>query len=114
MGKSPKFLEREAYRRQRLRDGARLLPVFGAGVLLLPDLLLSDPDVARGATAQGMVYFFAVWGALILLGFALSRLLLRDLGAETRPPARPAPAPASEPAPGPAPAPAPAPAKRAP
>ena len=76
---SSQFLERTAHRRQRLRDAARLLPVLGAAVLLLPDLLLSDPDVAEGATAAWTVYFFVAWAMLILLAFLLAGPLGRDL-----------------------------------
>lgn len=73
------FLERETYQRHRRADSARLLPVLGAGVLLLPDLLLSDPTIAFGATATWLVYFFLAWAGLIALTYVLSRRLRADL-----------------------------------
>lgn len=61
----------------RLKDAARLLPALGAGVLLLPDLLLADPAIAEGATARWIVYFFAAWAGLIGVAFWLSRAAYR-------------------------------------
>lgn len=73
----PLFLGREVYRRNRIADAARLLPVLGAILLLFPDLILSDERAATGATAPWLVYFFAAW--LFLIGLAL--LLARKLTA---------------------------------
>lgn len=71
----PIFLEREVYRRNRIADAARLLPVLGAVLLLFPDLILSDQAAAVGATAPWLVYFFSAWLFLIGLAFLLSRKL---------------------------------------
>jgi hypothetical protein len=60
----PLFLARESYRRRRLGDAARLLPLFGLVLLLLPGLL--------GAAASAMVYIFVVWAVLIVLVAVLS------------------------------------------
>jgi hypothetical protein len=64
------FLARAPYRRRRLRDAARLLPVLGLVLLLLP--LLWAPDAQMALSARDVVYFFAVWLFLIALaaGFA--------------------------------------------
>jgi hypothetical protein len=73
--RSPLFLERRSYRRRRLGDAARLLPVFGLAMILLP--LLWSP-VATGSarvTAWEGVYLFAVWAALIIIAAILSRAL---------------------------------------
>ena len=73
---APLFLARRAYRWRRVTDAARLLPVAGAVLVLLPILwrpaATPEPDTARGA-----VYLFAVWGGLIVLSLLLSRRLMR-------------------------------------
>ncbi|KIC43826.1 hypothetical protein RA28_19560 [Ruegeria sp. ANG-S4] len=77
------FLERQSYRRRRLMDAARLLPLLGAAMIALP---LLWPDESGGAGAVPMsaaiVYIFACWGILILIsllfGFAARRLSARE------------------------------------
>lgn len=64
--KRPLFLARAPYRRRRLRDAARLLPVLGMFLLLLP--LLWTPDDGVALRSGDVIYFFAVW--LILIGLA--------------------------------------------
>lgn len=64
--KRPLFLARAPYRRRRLRDAARLLPVFGAFLLLLP--LLWTPDSRMSLRSSDVIYFFSVW--LVLIGLA--------------------------------------------
>lgn len=64
--KRPMFLARAPYRRRRLRDAARLLPVLGLFLLLLPLLWKSESRLAL--TSGDVVYFFAVW--LVLIGLA--------------------------------------------
>jgi formate hydrogenlyase subunit 3/multisubunit Na+/H+ antiporter MnhD subunit len=68
--KRPLFLARAPYRRRRLRDAARLLPVLGLFLLLLP--LLWTPDARLSLDSGDVIYFFGVWLALIGLaaGFA--------------------------------------------
>ena len=66
------FLERRPYRQRRLRDAVRLLPLVGLLAWLLPLLWQADPE-ARPGTAAALIYVFAVWCALIVLSFALSR-----------------------------------------
>ncbi|WP_245191012.1 hypothetical protein [Jannaschia formosa] len=70
--------QRRAWRRERLRDAARLLPVLGLGLMLLPDLVLSGSDAARGATRPWGLYLFAAWGGLILLAVWLARALAAE------------------------------------
>ncbi|MBK5933034.1 hypothetical protein C8N32_11749 [Rhodovulum imhoffii] len=65
------FLEREGYRRRRLRDMARLLPVLGIVLFLLP-LLHGRPE------AGVIAYLFLAWAGLILLAGLLSRRLQED------------------------------------
>lgn len=73
----PVFLAPSGYRRKRLRDAARFLPVLGVALLLVP-LLWTRSDAAGGTgNAGALLYVFAVWAGLILAAFAMSRLLLR-------------------------------------
>ncbi|MBN8630189.1 MAG: hypothetical protein J0L76_04960 [Rhodobacterales bacterium] len=64
--KRPMFLARAPYRRRRLRDAARLLPVLALFLLLLP--LLWTPDSRVSLTSADVIYFFSVW--LVLIGLA--------------------------------------------
>jgi hypothetical protein len=76
-GQPSVFLERESYRRRRLMDAARLLPILGALLFMLP-LLWPDPDPGEAtngiAMSSAMIYVFAVWigliGAIFLFGKA--------------------------------------------
>jgi hypothetical protein len=88
---SPLFLERESYRRRRLMDGARILPVLGLVLFLLPALWRrpGEPNTAGEA-----LYLFAVWAALILAAALLARPLRR-----TEAPHPPAPPEAPPPPP---------------
>jgi peptidoglycan/LPS O-acetylase OafA/YrhL len=61
----PLFLARAPYRRRRLRDAARLLPVLGVLLLLLP--LLWTPESEVTLSAGDVTYFFLVWAGLIVL-----------------------------------------------
>ncbi len=73
--RAPLFLERRSYRRRRLGDAARLLPVFGVILILLPLMWSPDATGAARLTAWEGVYLFAVWGALIVVAAILSRAL---------------------------------------
>ena len=72
-GKGPLFVERRAYRRRRLRDAARVLPVVGAMLFLVPLLWMGG-----GETAGGGIYLFVIWALLIVAAAAISRPLSRD------------------------------------
>jgi hypothetical protein len=68
------FLERRLYRRRRMMDAARLLPLVGLLLFLAP--LLWAPNTGEGSsTAYGMVYLFAIWALLIAISAMLSRWL---------------------------------------
>ena len=91
------FLERHSYRRRRLSDAARLLPIVGAALFLIP---LLWPDAGDGVvdgggdggsngavpTSLATLYIFGVWAGLIVVAalFGIgTRLLGRaDGGAE--------------------------------
>lgn len=66
----PLFLARAPYRRRRLRDAARLLPVFGMFLWLLP--LLWAPEARLSLSSADVIYLFAVWLVLILLAAAFA------------------------------------------
>jgi hypothetical protein len=70
MAQVPVFLERESYRRRRIGDAAKLLPVVGIVLFLMPILW-----AGQGATAGGLVFLFVVWALLIFVMAALSRRL---------------------------------------
>jgi hypothetical protein len=70
---TPLFLQRGPYRRRRRIDAARLLPVFGAFLLLLP--ILWEPvagQAAERSTSGDALYLFAVWAGLICIARALA------------------------------------------
>jgi hypothetical protein len=58
----PLFLARAVYRKRRLRDAARLLPLLGFFLLVLP--MLWQPETAKGA-GHDWTYVFVIWGLLI-------------------------------------------------
>ncbi|MEM9427003.1 MAG: hypothetical protein AAGA06_09910 [Pseudomonadota bacterium] len=63
----PVFLERESYRRRRLGDAVRLVPLLGLVLLLLPGLLTTTNDA--------LIYIFTIWAVLIVVTAILSRKL---------------------------------------
>lgn len=70
-GRTSVFLERETYRRRRIMDAARLLPVLGVALFALP-LLWSKPDGltpedAPVSMSSALLYIFGVWAFLIVL-----------------------------------------------
>lgn len=70
--RTPPFLARDSYRLRRLMDAARFLPVFGFVLLLLP-LMREDPETGAASAASEGVYLFAIWMALILGTWLMSR-----------------------------------------
>ena len=64
---APLFLARAVYRKRRLRDAARMLPILGLFLWLLPALWAGPASAGRD-----WVYVFAVWAGLIALAAALS------------------------------------------
>ena len=78
------FLERQSYRRRRLMDAARLLPLLGVLLFLLPLLWrAADSTGAMGGVSMSnaIIYVFAVWIGLIAAIFVF--------GKSTRPWSRP-------------------------
>lgn len=107
----PLFLARRSYRRRRMMDAARLLPLAGLVLVLMP-ALWAPAHTPAPDTARGLIYLFAVWALLVAAAAVLSRGLAPaldaedeaegtppDLRAETpaAPPAAPPPAPPRRP-----------------
>ena len=67
----PVFLERDTYRQRRLIDAARVLPVIGAFLWMMP-LLWQGGEVS---TATAMMYIFGIWLGLVVISAVLSRRL---------------------------------------
>jgi len=71
-GRSSVFLERQSYRRRRLLDAARLLPLFGALLFAVP-LLWPVPEAGAGPEtsampmSDAMLYIFSAWAVLIVI-----------------------------------------------
>lgn len=65
----PLFLARQNYRRRRIEDAARLLPLLGGILFLLPLMVGGDIGPMR------LVYVFSAWFMLILSALLLARHL---------------------------------------
>ena len=76
----PLFLERASFRRRRMGDAARVLPILALIVTLVPVWWL--PDAVSGVT--GMVWAFVLWAALIVAIAVLHRALIRADAAAKR------------------------------
>jgi hypothetical protein len=70
--RQPLFLARESYRKRRLRDGARVLPIFGTVLLMLPLMWPAQPQMVL----SHWIFVFVLWLALI----ALAAILAPGLG----------------------------------
>ncbi|SET69618.1 hypothetical protein [Paracoccus homiensis] len=80
MADKPLFLERASFRRRRLGDAARVLPILALIGFMLPVWWL--PDAV--SFASGIVWLFGLWAALIVAIFALHRALIRAEAATIR------------------------------
>ncbi|WP_317055052.1 hypothetical protein [Roseovarius rhodophyticola] len=75
---NPLFLAKRTYHGRRMADAARLLPILGGGLFLLP-LLWKTPNEQGGTgTVQVMLYVFIVWVFLIGAAAILSRRIPRS------------------------------------
>lgn len=73
--RSPLFLARDAYRRRRLTDAARLLPFVGVFLFVLP-VLWQPAETPAPDTARGGLYLLVAW-SLLILGAGLLSIHLR-------------------------------------
>lgn len=77
------FLERNSYRQRRFRDGARMLPLFAAVLMLLPLMWPREaPD--QSLTSNSMIYLFGLWIMLVIVAYLLSKVL-RFVGGDSDP-----------------------------
>ena len=60
------FVEKTSYRRRRLIDAIRFLPIFGAFLFLLPLFW------GGGVTSRVSIYVFAAWAILVAISAILS------------------------------------------
>lgn len=72
--RSPLFLARGSYRQRRLADAARMLPVLGAVLLMLPLLWPRSGDEVP-TTSAAMLYVFGCWMLLVVAALALAHWL---------------------------------------
>ncbi|MEO1910511.1 MAG: hypothetical protein ABGX10_08820 [Paracoccus sp. (in: a-proteobacteria)] len=79
-GDRPLFLERASFRRRRLGDAARVLPVLAMLLMLLP-VWWSPVSLSYAA---GAVWIFGTWAVLIVAVWLLHRALLRSEAATLR------------------------------
>ncbi|SEO15940.1 hypothetical protein SAMN04490248_10255 [Salinihabitans flavidus] len=73
------FLERRSYRRRRLTDMIRALPVVGALLWAVP-LLWPLEGEGTVRTSDAIIYIFSVWAGLIVVSALLTRLMPRGEG----------------------------------
>ena len=71
------FLERQSYRRRRLVDGIKLVPLLGLVLFFLPMLW-----AGKGTTSAGLIYVFAAWGVLIAAMAVLATRIRKDAGSD--------------------------------
>lgn len=72
--RAPLFVQPAHYRLRRRRDAARLLPVVGAFLFLLP-ILWAPAQSFRRDTAPDGIFLFVAWGGLIALALITARSL---------------------------------------
>jgi predicted phage tail protein len=70
------FVQQRTYRRRRMADAARLLPIVGGILFMIPLLWIDAGSGTR--TAAVMVYLFVVWAGLAMIAGVLSRRLGPD------------------------------------
>lgn len=84
------FLERRSYRRRRVMDALRLLPIVGLLLWLFPVFwpnAKDGPDAPASVSMSGAVtYVFLVWVVLILSALALWWVLSKRSGEVAEPP----------------------------
>lgn len=68
------FHENAVYRRNRLIDAARMLPLAGVFLFIMPALFI----VGSAPTASRWVFLFIAWVLLILVAALVSRALKKS------------------------------------
>ena len=75
MAQTPVFLERRSYRKRRMMDAVRLLPLLGLALWMVP-LMWGVPeaqsaDVTRMSSA--LRYVFGIWVSMVVISWVLWR-----------------------------------------
>jgi hypothetical protein len=71
----PVFVEKRTYRRRRMADAARMMPLLGIGLFLVPLLWRGDGEVEGARTVSVMLYIFLAWVFLAGAAAIISRRL---------------------------------------
>ena len=81
-GRPGLFLARDSYRQRRLRDAARMLPVLGLVLWLVPLMWRREAGEAgqTGGMAAAVTVVFAGWALLIVLTALIVRRLRPEDG----------------------------------
>ncbi|MEY8841653.1 hypothetical protein AB9K41_21710 [Cribrihabitans sp. XS_ASV171] len=83
----PVFLERQSYRRRRLSDAARLLPLMAAGLFAIPLLWPLEREGADPVPmSSAVLYVFTVWAMLIVVAVLFAIAARRWTGREVQEP----------------------------
>jgi hypothetical protein len=77
------FLERQNYRRRRLIDLIKILPLIGMMLWLVP-LLWPIDGKERVSSADAMIYIFAIWFVLVIAKSIAARFLFRASDSDHR------------------------------
>ncbi|HQU66660.1 MAG TPA: hypothetical protein PLI43_00520 [Albidovulum sp.] len=77
---APVFLARKSYRRRRMTDAARLLPIVGVFLILLP-ILWQPASTPAPDTGYGVAYLFIVWTLLIIAARVISHFVASEADA---------------------------------
>ena len=88
MAQTPLFLERRSYRRRRVMDAVRLLPLLGFVLWMVP-LMWALPEQGSEPLpmSQALRYVFGIWILMVVLGVLLWRAQRQPLVADPPPPA---------------------------
>ncbi len=76
--------EHRSYRHRRTIDAARLLPLIGLFLFVIPVLAAGGRDTV--STVGGVVYVFFIWGILIVVSAFLALRLGNDNAGDEGPP----------------------------
>jgi len=77
--KAPLFLEKALYRRRRMADALRALPVLSGALFMFPLFWRGGEAAASVPTVRVMIYIFVAWVCIAGLSGLLSYLLGNDL-----------------------------------